>query len=89
MGDAAGAVTGDGDDVGAATHGMETGTAVDRASRAWVCTWDAGCTVGHGEREVRMVQVEGPCCSDTRRTYSDGHRDERGRVAWRLWENIM
>ena len=77
MGDTADAVTSDGDDVGAATRGMEAGAAVDRASRAWVRAWDAGCTVGHGEREVRTVQVEGPCCSDARRMYSDGHRDER------------
>ena len=71
-------MTGDGDDMGAATRGMEAGGAMDRAIRAWVHAWDAGCTVGNSEREVRMVRVEGPCCSDARRTYSDGHRDERG-----------
>ena len=80
MGDAAGAVTGDGDDVGTMTCGMEAGTAVDRASWAWVHAWDAGCMVGHGEQEVRTVWVEGPCCSDARRTYSNGHRDERGQA---------
>ena len=65
-------MTSDGDDVGAAT--------VDRARWVWVRAWDAGYTVRHGKREVRTVQAEGPCCSDTQRTYSDGHRDERGQA---------
>ena len=73
-------MTGDGDDMGSVTCGMEAGAAMDRASRAWVCAWDAGCMVGHSEREVRTVQVEGPCCSDAQRTYSDGHRDKQGQA---------
>ena len=45
-GDTAGAVTGDGGGVGAATRGMEAvmgGAAMDRASGAWVRTWVVRC----------------------------------------------
>ena len=49
MGDVVGAVTGDGDDMGTMTRGMEAGAAMDRASQAWVHAWDAGCTVRHGK----------------------------------------